>query len=333
MSFYRYHDGLVPNTLAIGYAGLGYCTGWWLVCVDGWFLNLAGVLLLAHAMVIAAYLVHECAHNTLFTRNEHNAILGNILLWITGSCYGTYEGIRHKHFRHHVDRADVCAFNFRQRLLLYPRVLFVLQTLERIYIPALDILMHWMVPFIPFVLPGRRNQRVRVLVVLMIRTVVFAAIAFKAPKILLLYPLSYMLMLHILRFMDAFQHTYALFETLEQPRGPEASQFDAAFEYHHTYSNLHSQKYPWLNLFTLNFGYHNAHHEKPIQPWYRLPTLNRELFGEQLSQLLPFRNQLSSYFRYRVQRITHEDPVDLDVLSNGGATFVGVIGVSFLTGH
>ncbi len=154
-----------------------------------------------------------------------------------------------------------------------------------------------------------------------------------APRILILYPIAYMLMLHVLRFMDAFQHTYALFETLESPPGPEAKQFDAQFEHSHTYTNVHSTKYPWLNLFTLNFGYHNAHHEKPTQPWYRLPALNQELFGNHLSQMLPFRNQISSYFRYRTQRLTHEDPIDFDVLSNQGATFIGVDGVSFLTGH
>jgi len=31
-----------------------------------WWLAAAGVLLTAHVMVIAAYLVHEAVHNTLF---------------------------------------------------------------------------------------------------------------------------------------------------------------------------------------------------------------------------------------------------------------------------
>lgn len=332
-SIYRYNDALLPNTLAFAYVLAGYGGGWYLLIHQGWLFNLLGVLLLAHAMIIAAYLVHECAHNTLFARNENNARLGNVLLWITGACYGSYEGIRHKHFRHHVDRADVVAFNFRYRLLLYPRLLMCMQALEKVFIPALDILMHWMVPLMPFVLAGRRGQRWRVIIVFVIRSAVFAALAMLAPRILILYPIAYMLMLHVLRFMDAFQHTYALFETLEQEPGPEAKQFDAVFEQSHTYTNLHSQTYPWLNLFTLNFGYHNAHHEKPTQPWYRLPALNRELYGDSLKQILPFRNQLASYVRYRVPRLTHEDPIDLDVLADGGATFVGVDGVSFLTGH
>ena len=49
--------------------------------------------------------------------------------------------------------------------------------------------------------------------------------------------------------------------------------------------------------------------------------------------MIPFRHQIACYHRYRVQRMVHEDAVDFDVVGNQGATFVGVDGVSFLTGH
>jgi fatty acid desaturase len=333
MGFFRHRDGLWPNFVALAYAFGAYVVGWYLITRDPWWLNAAGVILLAHAMIIAAYLVHECAHNTLFARNDDNARMGKMLLWITGACYGTYEGIRHKHFRHHVDRADVVAFNFRLHLLRYPILLRVLQTLEFLFIPALDIVMHGMVPLMPFVLPTRRADRARVVAIVIIRTLVFGAIAVQHPEILLLYPLAYMIMLHVLRFMDAFQHTYALFETLEQAPGPEAKQFDVAFEHSHTFSNPHSVRHPWLNLLTLNFGYHNAHHKRPTQPWYRLPVISRELFGENFPQLLPLRYQLRNYVNHRVARLIHEDPIDLDVFADDGKNFVGVDGVSFLTGH
>ncbi len=330
---FRHRDGVLPNMLVFGYAFVGYGAGWWLVTRDAWLANAVGVVLLAHAMIIAAYLIHECAHNTLFANNANNARLGEVLLWLTGACYGTYEGLRHKHFRHHVDRADVVAFNFRKYLQQYPWLLRVLQALEWAYIPAVDLVMHWLVPLMPFVLPTRREQRARVVTVLLIRGALFVSVGLYAPTALLCYAVSYMVMLHVLRFMDAFQHTYDLFETLEQERGPEARQFDAEFEATHTYSNMHSTKYPLLNLFTLNFGYHNAHHEKPNQPWHRLPALHANLFGDTLPQVIPFRHQIACYHRYRVQRMVHEDAVDFDVVGNQGATFVGVDGVSFLTGH
>lgn len=330
---FRHRDGVLPNALAISYAFVCYCGGWWLITREPGWQNIIGTLVLAHGMIIAAYLIHECAHNTVFANNTNNARLGNVLLWLTGACYGTYEGIRHKHFRHHVDRADVVAFNFRPRLARHPWALRMIEALEWCGIPALDVMMHWLVPLMPFVLPQRKAQRSRVVTVLLVRGGVFALAGWFAPAALLCYSIAYLLMLHVLRFMDAFQHTYALFETLEQPAGDEARGFDAVFEQAHTFSNPHSMQYPWLNLFTLNFGYHNAHHEKPNQPWYRLPALHGNLFGGDSPQVIPFRHQLACYWRYRVTRIIHEDPLDLDVVGNRGAAFVGVDGVSFLTGH
>ncbi|MBK8994037.1 MAG: hypothetical protein IPM40_21475, partial [Gammaproteobacteria bacterium] len=65
---------------------------------------------------------------------------------------------------------------------------------------------------------------------------------------------------------------------------------------------------------------------------HRLPALHRSLFGDGLPQLLPLANQLASFTATACGPV-HEDPLDLDVIGNRGATFVGVDGVSFLTGH
>ncbi len=136
-----------------------------------------------------------------------------------------------------------------------------------------------------------------------------------------------------LRFMDAYQHTFTLFDTLEQGSKANPAKYDAAFEFRNTFTNIQSVKYPWLNLFTLNFGYHNAHHEKPAEPWHRLPALHARLYGDTCTQILPFTNLLAAYHRYRTQRLLNDDPAELDVLSDRGKTFIGVDGVSFLTGH
>src|SRR5690606_16183392 len=50
---FRYPDGPVPNLLALGYAVGGYLLGMGLILAPPLALNLAGTLLLAHAMVIA----------------------------------------------------------------------------------------------------------------------------------------------------------------------------------------------------------------------------------------------------------------------------------------
>ena len=169
--------------------------------------------------------------------------------------------------------------------------------------------------------------------VLAIRLPLFALLIWHAPQAAIFYPLAYLLFMTVMRFMDTHQHTYALFETLEQPRGEEAKQFDSAFEQRNTFSNLFSTKHPWLNLLVLNFGYHNAHHAKPIMPWYRLPEFHRQQFGDDDAQVLPFANLLRAYHRYRVPRILNGDPADSDVAQKHGVDFIGVDGVSFLTAH
>lgn len=334
----RFKHATAPNLLAIGYAAGGYIAGFWLVAAGG-AAAVAGTLLLAHAMIIAAYLVHECAHNTLLDSNEANAALGKMLLWLCGGSYATYEDIRHKHFRHHVDRADVVAFDYRPKLAQYPRLVRVLHALEWAYIPVFDLLMHLMVIVLPFTWAPRRHRRGHVLRVLAARALFFALLAWQAPLVLLCYPVAYLLMLHVLRFMDAFQHTYDVDERLDQAR-PASIPHDAAYEHRNTFTNLHSARHPWLNLFTLNFGYHNVHHDKPGQPWFRLPQLQRELYGEgedPTGQSLPFANQLRAYHRHRVHRLLNADPADMGLekvpLAERGRDFIGVDGVSFLVTH
>lgn len=321
----------MPNLLALGYVVFGYGGGMGMLLADGILWNLVGVLLLGHSMVIAAYLIHECAHNTLFVTHTDNERLGRVLNWFTGGCYGDYTALQHKHFRHHVDKADVVAFDYRPALRRHPRLLQLMRGLEWVYIPALDIMMHTLQLVLPFVRPAYVRNRRRVVTALLMRGTLFALLAYVSVKAALLYVLAYLLMMHVLRFMDAFQHTYEIFETLEQERGAEARQFDRQYEHENTYSNLLSRKYPWLNLLVLNFSYHNAHHFKQAMPWHQLPALHRELYGDDDSQLIPFRNQLWSYHRHRVARIDNdfdERPVSGE---DKGRHFVGVDGVNFLT--
>jgi fatty acid desaturase len=314
------------------YISVGYFLGWLLFFADNVLLSLPGILLLAHSMVIAAYMIHECAHNTIFANNRWNANLGRVLMWFTGSCYGTYEEIRHKHFRHHVDRADVVAFDYRARLKKYPKLVKLLHFLEWLYIPALEILMHLLVLILPFTMENRRHKRKLVLIVLLVRSAIFTVVFIIEPLAILFYAIAYILFLTVMRFMDVHQHTYEIFETLDQPRGEEAKQFDHNYELRNTFSNMISLHYPALNLLVLNFGYHNAHHEKPTTPWYRLSALHKELFNDDTTQVFPFINLLKSYHQYRVPRMLNADEGDIAGLQKG-RRFVGVDGVSFLTAH
>lgn len=327
----RQKTGYWPHLAALAYVVLAYAGGLALLLADSWWLKPLGVPLVAHGLVIAAYLIHECAHNTVFAENRYNARLGEALSFLVGSAYGDYEDIRHKHFRHHVDRADVVAFDYREVLKRHPALLRVIQALEWAYIPAVDLMMHALVVALPFTLESRRVRRPRVLTVLLVRLALFAFLGWLSLSALLLYAVAYMLFLHVLRFMDVHQHTFEVFATLENERGPEARQFDRAYEDRNTYSNLVSLRHPWLNLITLNFGYHNVHHVRPTAPWYALPRMHRELYGEDTSQVLFIGPLLRAYHRYRVARVINADASDMAV--GDGHDFIGVVGVSFLTAH
>lgn len=330
---FKYRDGLLPNLLAMGYSLGGYVLGLFLITRDSGLAMAAGTLLLGHAMIIAAYYFHECAHNTVFASNAANARLGNMLIWISGGIYCRYEELRRKHFRHHVDRADVVAYDYRPVLARHPRLVAVIRALEWAYIPALDIYHHVMVLVLPFTLASRRQDRARVVTVLALRMGLFALLGWYAPWALPCYFMAWMLMLTVLRFMDAFQHSYECTGNLDEPRAPLPAHRDGAFEVRNTFTNLHSARFPWLNQLTLNFGYHNAHHEKPAEPWYSLPAIHAQHFGENCAQNIPFGQQLAAYHRHRLARVLEADPPDSDVLRENSRHFVGADGVSFLVGH
>lgn len=186
--------GLSKNALAVGYALAGYGGGIALMLARSLASNLLGVLLCAHAMLIAAYLVHEAAHNTLALgargRNAQSRVLGELMSFVAGGSYASFERIRELHLLHHKERCDVGRFDY---------------------------------------------------------------------------------------------------------------------------------------------SYHNAHHERPGEPWYRLPALHRELFGERPRALLPVRELLRTFHRNRLRRVLGDDYGSVGEGRGRADGFVGPHGVSFLS--
>jgi fatty acid desaturase len=168
-SLLREPEGLWYYGAAAAYAVLGYGFGIAGLFATGWGVNLLATLLLAHAMTIAAYLIHECGHNLIFKKSRHNAVLGEAMSWLCGAAYGTYEDMRYKHFRHHVDNDDVVWFEYDEWFDRHPTILRVTRALEFAYIPAHDLIMHFIMVFTSFVIPQRRNQRARNLAVIAVR--------------------------------------------------------------------------------------------------------------------------------------------------------------------
>jgi fatty acid desaturase len=328
-----YHGGAVAYALAaygLGIAGL---------FAAHWAVNGLSVLVLAHGMVIAAYLIHECGHNTVFRANRTNARLGRLLNWITGTCYGTFEDIRYKHFRHHMDNDDAVWWlyepYFRRQAVIYR----LTKWLEWLYVPAHELILHTITVFTSFVIPQRRDQRVRNVIVILVRGVVFFTVLVLYPKVALGYLIAHLLMIHVLRLMDSTHHDYGPNPTLFVDRPP--SRFGGrATEQEHTFSCPISLRHEKLNWLVLNFGFHNAHHTRPTVPWYRLPEFDRRTFGTDIERFIPFSSQLKMYHRYRVHRILHEGGPYDDQQNAMGADYLqackearnyGGNGVSFLT--
>ncbi len=308
----KFHEpiGIVYHGGALVYVLIGYVLGLWGLFSANWLVNSAAVLWLAHAMTIAAYLIHECGHNTIFRSNQANAYLGRFLNWICGSCYGTFEDIRYKHFRHHMDNDDSVWFVYDDYFDRHPKLARLIQFFEWFYIPAHDLMMHFIMSFAAFIVPQRREQRLRNAVVIVIRGGIFFTILVLYPKVAVLYMLAYMLMMSILRFMDALQHDYGANPILFVEDAPP--RFGGRkMEQHHTFSNPLSFKYEWVNWITLNFCWHNAHHARPTVPWYRLRAYHAERIGDDPARLIPFRTQLRIFHKYRVQRVLHKGG-DLD---------------------
>ncbi|NNL95850.1 MAG: fatty acid desaturase [Xanthomonadales bacterium] len=312
--------GLLYHGAAVLYSVAGYALGWLGLFHPAWWVNVLAVLVLGHAMTIAAYLVHECGHNTIFRSNRANAALGRLLGWITGSCYSTFEDTRYAHFRHHVDNDDVVWFMYSDFFDRYPRLVRLIEVLEWAFIPAHEFLMHGLGMISAFVIPQRSGQRIRQAVVIALRVGLFLLILVLAPLAALGYVIAYMLMMHALRFMDAQQHDYdsypSLYDDLPSRFGGRET------ELAHTFSNPLSWKHEWINWLTLNFGWHSAHHVRPTVPWYRLRDYYLENVSDDPGSVIPFRAQWHMYWRHRVYRVTHSGGPYDDIQHVTGEAFL-----------
>jgi fatty acid desaturase len=327
---FRDREAAFANTLVLGWTCAGWLGSFALMGARSWGLNAAGVLLCAHAMVLAAYLIHEAAHQTLFAARRANAWAGEAMNFIAGGAFASFERIRHMHIRHHLDRADLTCFDFKGLLRRRPGVRHTLQILEWAYVPATELLMHGQLIVRPFFVPSQRRHLPRVVAMLAVRLMLLSLLGLWSLQALLLYVLATALFLHVLNFFDAFHHTFEQYFVAADESLPMSGR-DRDYEEANTYSNLVSRRYPWLNLLILNFGYHNAHHHRASVPWYRLPVLHKDLYGDAAPAVLPLPEMLRTWHRHRVRRVLSDD-YGVPGRGPGRADdFVGAHGVSFLT--
>jgi len=320
-----------PTLLAVSYTLAGWPIGIWMLTRPEAWLNVTGVLLTAHTLIYSAYLIHDCIHHAVFASAAANDRLGWVMGWINGASVANYQRLKKKHLRHHTDRLDVVTFDYRAALRRSPDwVRRGALALEWAYVPAVELLMRGMIVASPFS-SGTAADRTRVVVVSTLRLAFFIALAIISFKAVLLYALAYVLFLTVLRFMDAFQHTYEVSASHSLDAAAADPKRDLRYEYENTYSNLVGERRWWLNLLVLNFPYHNAHHVRPSVPWYRLRALHRSLYGEKDQQVIPCRALLASYHRHRVARVLSDDYGSVSMSGDRAGAFLGAVGVSFLT--
>ncbi len=331
---FRHADGVLPNVLALSLVLIGYPVGVALLMAPFWPANAAGFFLLVLALVWSAYFIHEFAHQAIFASARANTRWGVLMSWLNGSCYARFEDLRRKHMRHHVERADVITFDVRGFLLRAPAWLRnTVLALEWAYIPAVELLMHAFVVLRPFHAGGAQKERLRMSAIVAVRAAGFALLGWFSFKALLLYALAYLVFITLLRFADCFQHTYDAYPILDDTPIPADKVRDRAYEQANTYSDIVGLDRPWLNLLWLNFGYHNAHHERPTEPWYRLPAYHRSLYPDHYAQVITVHELLKSFHRNRIRRILADDYGAVDAPGTRGRAdrFLGAVGVSFLT--
>ena len=318
-----------PNLVVVSYTLMGWAVGVWLLTRPEILINIVGVFLTTHTLVCSGYLIHECVHQTVFTRPSANDGLGRLMSWLNGACLADYQRLKLTHLRHHTDRLDVVTFDYRGVLKRIPGwARQAVLALEWAYVPAIELMMRGMIVVAPFYCS---RARIRTLKLLTLRLALWVALALISIKAVLLYALSYLLFLHVLRFMDAFQHTYEVVPSYSLAPAPRDPRRNSRYEYENTYSNLLAVRWRWLNLLVLNFPYHNAHHTRTGVPWYRLPALHRKLYGDHDAQVIPCRDLIVNYHRHRVARVMAEDYGSVSADGRRASGFLGAVGVSFLT--
>jgi fatty acid desaturase len=326
-SEFVHQDGLAWNAIAVLYSLLSYGSGIGLILQRNGWLNMAGVIVLTHSLIISAYLAHEFMHGTIFRSRKWNEVGGSVMLWLTGAGYAKFADLAKLHIAHHVDRVDFCRFDLIEYLNALPKVFrWTILALEWLYFPALAILLRVRTIFAPFWTEERKDERIRSMTILAVRAACFAGLAIVSIKALLLYFVAYVSLINILRFVDAFQHTYEVF-----PVGSELPKRDRAHEQANTFSNVISLKSPWLNTLMLNFGYHNAHHELMKCPWHSLPALDRALFTGNEVHYITLPELVYNYHQFRLKRLFSGQGVAINEKGDRCLeTFYGGSEVSFL---
>jgi fatty acid desaturase len=300
------------NWLVAGVIGGLFAAGWVLILAPAWAAWL-GAAALAEAMILSFYLSHDCAHLCAFPTRRQNLVMGQILAFLSGGGASGFGDYRRDHLRHHAEQMDFIGLDLNQSWAQRWRPLrAAIELLESCYIPALFFVIKWETVWHDMVSQavGRRAA----VAGCGVRLASVTALAALRPHALLWFVIAVFARIHCIRFVDAFQH---VFEHGDLARRSRHRGWD--YEQRQTFSFPVFKRHRFLNLMTLNFGYHNAHHAVPHCPWYNLPRLDallRQFSCEpETAGRYPYQPEqagvaalLKSYHKYRVLRLFTAEP-------------------------
>ncbi len=235
--------GSFPDFLALVATGAAWLGSFPLMAQPSLVLELLGFWLCAHAMVLAAYLVHEAAHQTLFASPRANHWTGEVMNFVAGTAYAAFERIRHMHIRHHVERVDLTCFDPKELIRGHPALRRLLEALEWAYIPSVEVLMRLQLICRPVFVASQRRHLPRAAGMLLLRVGLLSLLGLYSPKAVLLYGLAVLLQMRALNFFDAFHHTFEQYRVLPEDPIPLNGR-SRAYEQANTYSNLISTRSP-----------------------------------------------------------------------------------------
>lgn len=327
MKVYRYSDGAWLNSILLVYvtavAVLGiYVAAQSTVSVVGALLFFVGAILVCHALVLAAYFAHECMHNSIFKSTRTNDRFGSSLCFFVGASFYPYARLKDKHMRHHSERRDVLTIDLRNHLAKHQIQSKVVSGLQWFHLPAAELYSAILGVTAPFFINELKIYRSRIILVLICYSAAFVLLSLVSLGASLAYLFGMFVCYAILGFMDTFQHTYEIKLSLNAKK--EKADKNRVYEEENTYSNILSTRFPFLNLLVLNFCYHNIHHQKSGEPWYRLPKLHQAQYGGACPQEVSLGSQLKNFHKFRIER--------LKLAQSADSKSIGASGVSFLVG-
>ena len=148
---------------------------------------------------------------------------------------------------------------------------------EFFYFPLHAYLFQWRAVVAPWRHQERKLARRRTLLVGVIRLLYFSSLYFvRGSSILLYYLIAYSISIQIIRFTDAFSHSYEVV-----PVGTKRRHSSKSYDMLHTYSiawEADESESAFIRfcahvthvLFFLNFNFHTQHHQATCKSWYEL---------------------------------------------------------------